>query len=190
MRGDVGFGWIVFFGFLIWVFQVLRAGGQAGPRRPPSTSRPNRLDATGSEAERLEELLRHLEGRLGQQGGVTRTKSAVVIKRPAPPAPRPRQRAASPARARAAESEESQSLEGPVDREAEAEAIERRRLAVIAARNQELTDADHAAFEVRVRADRDPGPGVGSGIVRPTARQLRDAFVWNEILGPPAGLRP
>jgi hypothetical protein len=186
MSADVGFGWIVFFGLLIWVFQVLRAGGQAGPRRPPSPPRPYRPDATQSEAQRLEQLLRHLEGRLGQEGGVTRTKSTVVIKRPAPPLPRARQRAASPARARAAESEEAQSLEVPVDREAEAEAIERRRLAAVAARSQELTDADHAAFEVRVRADRDPRPGVAP----PTTRQLRDAFVWNEILGPPAALRP
>jgi hypothetical protein len=98
-------------------------------------------------------------------------------------------RAGSPARPRAAESAESQSLEAPVDREAEAEVIEQRRMDAVAARNQELTDADHAAFEVRVRADRDPAPGVGPGILRPTARQLRDAFVWNEILGPPAALR-
>lgn len=185
MTTDVGFGWIVFFGLLIWVFQVLRAGGQAGTRRPPSPPRPYRPDATQTEAQRLEELLRHLEGRLGQEGGATRGKTTVVIKRPPPPPPRVRPRA-MPATPRTSE---SQSLEVPVDREAEAEAIERRRLEAVAARSQELTDADHAAFEVRVRADRDPAPGIGPGILRPTARQLRDAFVWNEILGPPAALR-
>jgi hypothetical protein len=189
MKADVGFGWIVFFGFLIWVFQVLRAGGQAGARRPPSSPRPNRPDATQREAQRLEELLRHLEGRLGQEGGATRGKSTVVIKRPTPAPARARPRT-MPAKPRTVDSDESQSLEAPVDREAEAEVIERRRLEAVAARNQELTDADHAAFEVRVRADHDPTPGVGPGILRPTARQLRDAFVWNEILGPPAGLRP
>jgi hypothetical protein len=75
-----------------------------------------------------------------------------------------------------------------VDREAEAEALERRRLAAVAAREEALSDADHAAFEIRVRADRELD-AVAAPIRRLNARQLRDAFVWNEILGPPAALR-
>jgi hypothetical protein len=47
------------------------------------------------------------------------------------------------------------SLEAPVDREADAERIEQRRLAAVEARN----------------------------------RELRDAFVWTEILGQPVAFR-
>jgi hypothetical protein len=188
MRADIGFGWIVLFGFLVWVFQLLRAGSQAGTRRPPPTPRPYRPDATQNEGQRLEELIRHLEGRLEQQGGAARGKSTVVIKRPAPAQPRTRPRPAAPARPRVAESGEGESLEAPVDREAEAEALERRRLVAVAARGEALTDADHAAFEARVRADREPD-AAAAPIHRLNVRELRDAFVWNEILGPPAGLR-
>lgn len=190
MRADISFGWIVFFGFLVWVFQVLRAGTKGWTRRGPSVPapRPYRPDATQSEGQRLEELIRHLEGRLDQQTGTAGGKSTAVVKRPAPAQPRARPRPAAP-KPRIAESAEGGSLEAPVDREAEAEALERRRLAAVAAREEALTDADHAAFEVRVRADREPD-AAAAPIRRLDARQLRDAFVWNEILGPPAGLRP
>jgi hypothetical protein len=57
-------------------------------------------------------------------------------------------------------------LETPVDREAEAEGIEQRRLAAAEAKNREL--------------------GVAR---RLTSRELRDAFVWTEILGPPVAFR-
>jgi hypothetical protein len=75
-----------------------------------------------------------------------------------------------------------------VDREAEAEAIERRRLQAVAARNQELTDADHAAFEARIREE-DAAARARTVARRLTPRQLREAFVWNEILGAPMALR-
>ncbi len=187
MSADIGFGWVVLFGFLAWLFQLLRAGGQAGTRRPPPPPRPYRPDATQSEGQRLEELIRHLEGRLEQQGGTPGGKSAVVIKRPAPAQLRGRPRPAA-AKPRVAESAEGGSLEAPVDREAEAEALERHRRAAVAARGEALTDADHAAFEARVRADREPDTAAAP-VRRLNVRQLRDAFVWNEILGPPAALR-
>ena len=189
MNADIGFGWIVFFGFLVWVFQVLRAGTQGGTRRSPSAPapRPYRPDATRSEGERLEELIRHLEGRLDRQTGTAGGKSTVVVKRPTPAQPRARPRPAA-ATPRTAEPVEGRSLEAPVDREAEAEALEHRRLAAVAAREEALSDADHAAFEIRVRADREPD-AVAAPIRRLNARQIRDAFVWNEILGPPAALR-
>ena len=189
MRADLGFGWIVFAGFLLWVLQVLRTGGQGTVRRGPQAPlpRPPRPDASQREGERLEELLRGLQGRLEQGGAGTRGKTTIVIKRPVP-APGPVHQRPKPARSRAAEPEEAASLEAPVDREAEAEAIERRRLEAVAARSQELTDADHAAFEARIREE-DAAARARTTARRLTAGQLREAFVWNEILGPPVALR-
>jgi hypothetical protein len=197
MRADIGFGWIVFLGFLLWVLQVLRAGSRGTVRRgaPPPMPGPQRPDASQREGEQLEEMLRQLQGRLGQARGeagtgtATRGNTTIVVKRPAPvPGPvRPR----TPARPRPAgptEAPEGASLEVPVDREAEAEALERHRLEAVAARNRELTDADHAAFEARMRQE-DAAPRARTAARRLTPRQLREAFVWNEILGPPMGLR-
>ncbi len=189
MRADIGFGWIAFAGFLFWVLQVLRTGGQGTVRRGPQAPmpRPPRPDASQREGERLEELLRGLQGRLEQAGAGTRGKTTIVIKRPAPVSGPARQRP-KPARSRAAEPEEGASLEAPVDREAEAEALERRRLEAVATRNEELTDADHAAFEARIREED------GAARTRTTARrltpgQLREAFVWSEILAAPVALK-
>lgn len=196
MRADIGFGWIVFAGFLLWVLQVLRAGSRGTVRRgpPPPLPRPSRPDASQREGEQLEALLRQLEGRLGQTGAGTRGKATVVVRRPAAPAPaapapapaRPRPK---PARPKAPAGEAPTSLEVPVDREAEAEAIERRRLEAVAARNQELTDADHAAFEARMRQEDAAAALAATAARRLTPGQLREAFVWNEILGPPVALR-
>ena len=64
MRADIGFGWIVFAGFLLWVLQVLRAGGggQGTVRRGPQAPLPRvpRPDASQREGEQLEEMLRQL----------------------------------------------------------------------------------------------------------------------------------
>jgi hypothetical protein len=189
MNADIGFGWIVFVGFLFWLLQVLRAGatGGSGRRPAPPPSHPPRPDATQGEGEQLEQLLRHLEGRLGQ--GVPeprpRPKTTVVVRRPAPPQ-RPRAQPAAPRRD--AGQPEGVSLEAPVDREAEAEAIERRRDAAVAARSQALTDADHAVFEARIDADR-AAAAANAPAGSLTPHRLREAVVWSEILGLPAGLR-
>ena len=192
MRADIGFGWIAFAGFLFWVLQVLRTGGQGTVRRGPQAPmpRPPRPDASQREGERLEELLRGLQGRLEQAGAGTRGKTTIVIKRPAPVSGPARQRPkpARPRPAEAAEPSEGASLEAPVDREAEAEALERRRLEAVAARNEELTDADHAAFEARIREE-DAAARTRTTARRLTPGQLREAFVWSEILGAPVALK-
>ncbi len=169
MRADIGFGWIVFVGFLLWVLQVLRAGGRGERSAGAPAPRPHRPDATQREGEQLEELLRQLQGRLGGPEARTPGKTRVLVKRSAPARP-----------------PEAVSLEAPVDREAEAEGIEQRRFAALEARNRELGDADHAAFEARIRTEGGPAAAVAR---RLTSRELRDAFVWTEILGPPVAFR-
>jgi hypothetical protein len=169
VRADIGFGWIVFVGFLLWVLQVLRAGGRGERGAGAAAPRPHRPDATQREGEQLEELLRQLQGRLGRPEARTPGKTNVLVKRPAP-----------------ARQQEAVSLEAPVDREADAERIEQRRLAAVEARNRELGDTDHAAFEARIRTEGGPAAVAAR---RLTSGELRDAFVWTEILGQPVAFR-
>ncbi len=71
-----------------------------------------------------------------------------------------------------------------VDRDDQAEAVEAGRVAAAAARGGSVTRADHAAFDQRIRVE----PADHTAVKGFTAKQLRDAVVWREILGPPKGL--
>ena len=54
----------------------------------------------------------------------------------------------------------------------------------MAARNRALRSADHKAFDKRIR-EAAPEQKVER---RYTAKSMRDAFIWREILGPPKAL--
>jgi hypothetical protein len=71
-----------------------------------------------------------------------------------------------------------------VDQDDAAEAIVARRISAAAARDKAVTQADHAAFDERIRKE-----VADKTAVRYTPQQLRDAIVWREILGPPVSLR-
>lgn len=71
-----------------------------------------------------------------------------------------------------------------VDTDDEAEVIVQQRLKAIQARNQQHMDADHHAFDQKIRAEGSAAPPA----LRFTTDRLREAFVWREILGPPKGL--
>lgn len=71
-----------------------------------------------------------------------------------------------------------------VDQDDQAGAIIQRRLDQAAARNREHRNTDHKAFDKRVReAAPESAPER-----RYTPAQMRDAFVWREILSPPKSL--
>jgi hypothetical protein len=72
-----------------------------------------------------------------------------------------------------------------VDQDDEAERIVARRIAAAEAQGKPLTKADHRAFDERIRQE----PADKTATRAYTARQLRDAVVWREILGPPVSLR-
>jgi hypothetical protein len=162
LRAD--FGWIILVAFVFWVLQVLRAGatgkgGRGGPIPGPPSGTP---EGTQREGVELERLLRHLERRLGEAGeraGPPRTK--VTIKRPAP--------GPSPATVEVAD---GRSLEVAEDRTLAA-AIDRQRL---------IPTAASQAPPSRATSGSAAAPAV-------SARQLRDAVLWQEILGPPKGLQ-
>ncbi len=197
----LGLGWLV--------LNAIRKAGSAPPggRRPPERPRETTLpgsagrnrtasagaDSTQREGLRLEELFREL-------GRTLEEASAPADRTPAnrAPADRAPQRKLPPAE----EEEELESLEiVPEVRSLEtapvrvqrveivqddlAEQTVARRLKAAQAHSAPRTRADHRAFDARAQqevADKTATRGY-------TARQLRDAVVWREILGPPVALR-
>ena len=164
LRAD--FGWVIFVAFLFWIFRVLQAGARTSGRGkappPPMPSGPPR--GTQREGSELEELFRQLQGRLGgRSGGKVEARSKIVVKRQAPARPAPVKPVPT--------GETAVSLEEGFDQEGDAEAPERTRLAAATARGSAPPPPSQAAV---------------SGL---TSRQLRDAVVWQEILGPPKGLQ-
>ncbi len=193
----LGLGWLV--------LNAIRKAGSAPPggKRPPEGPRSTALpgspgtkrtsvapgaDSTQREGLRLEELFREL-------GRTLEEASAPADRAPANRAP---QRKLPPAE----EEEELESLEiVPEVRSLEtapvrvqrveivqddlAEQTVARRLKAAQAHSAPRTRPDHRAFDARAQqevADK-------TATRRYTARQLRDAVVWREILGPPVGLR-
>jgi hypothetical protein len=72
-----------------------------------------------------------------------------------------------------------------VDQDEGAEATIRRRLQETEARTRSFSESDHRSFHQKLK-DSEAVQPVES--VRLTAAQLRQAFVWREILGPPKAL--
>ena len=72
-----------------------------------------------------------------------------------------------------------------VDRDDEAGEFETRRIQAAAARDHARTKADHVAFDQRIRQEVADQTATRTY----TAKQLRDAMVWREVLGPPVSLR-
>ena len=199
----IGFGWLV--------FNAIRKAGSkppappgTPPRRPPAAStrpparpgprqlpgpRPRTIspitgaDATQREGSRLETLLRELGRTLDQAAGPT----GRAPDRSLPSAEEVEERESLEV------SPEVQSLETAprraarveVDRDDEAEQVAARRLAAAEAQGKPLTRAEHLAFDARIRQE----PADKTATRGYTVRQLRDAVVWREILGPPVSLR-
>ena len=160
--------------------------GGTGPTtvrtRPPSAGAPP-PDATQREGAQLERLLRDL-GRTLDQASVPGGRASA---RQLPPAGQVAGRG-SPT-----ESQEGRSLEvepargerAVVDQDEEGERVVQQRLAAAEANLAPLSDADHQAFEQRIRAE----PADKTATRAYTVQRLREAIVWREILGPPVSLR-
>jgi hypothetical protein len=171
---------------------------RAGPpgRFPPVPHEPGSLDATQQEGSRLEMILRHLERALDEGSA----EQPITLS----PPPTEAGRSTSwtiPSQPEQEEIEERESLEFEpeivsletevrrqprlrVDQDHDAEQIEVRRISAAAARDKATTKADHREFDQRIHQEPADKTAVGY-----TARQLRDAVVWREILGPPVSLR-
>lgn len=188
------FGGILLLGLLWFVFNLLTKKRETGAPRPRQRPEPGRRvvvrvpgssemsDPTQREGSRLEMLLREMERALDQASGPV----------------------GRPASTRLPDEEEVEELDSlevapevesletdvrrpqrvAVDRDDEAEGVEVRRVAAAAARGGSLTWADHAALDLRIRAE----PADHTAVRGYSAKQLRDAVLWREILGPPKGL--
>ncbi|MGH7517124.1 MAG: hypothetical protein ACREOC_06605 [Gemmatimonadales bacterium] len=208
MDGD--FPWILGAALLLWLFNLI--GGRKGtkverPQQPgvPRTPRPappraeagsRRPDATQTEGGQLDELLRALERRLDPTTQPAPSKPARSQTRRGPlgrPASVPLPTAEEVEERESLESEPVvvESLEGEVRRPvrvtrdwlAQAEAREQARQAQVQARDDERHKSRHASFDKRIRAQ----PVTAAPARRLTTAQMRQAFIWGEILGRPKG---
>jgi hypothetical protein len=192
----LGIGWLV--------LNAIRKAGSQPPKKPgtapprPSGSRlpagrpqvrvrtlpaPGGIDATQREGARLEQLLRELGRTLDQASGPIGRAPDLRL----PPAEEVEERDSLEV------APEVESLEvaprraarTDVDQDDEAERIAARRIAAAEANAAPRTRADHKAFDARIRQE----PADKTATRGYTAKQLREAVVWREILGPPVSLR-
>jgi len=206
-------GPLVVLGLMWVVLNALRKGGSrpgSGTGKPQS-SRPSAarlpggarptgaptqlsgagpaLDATQREGSQLEHLLRELGRTLDQVGQQSKRPTARTL---------PPSRTQLPGKpARNTESlvplSEGQSLEvdaaraeRPVeDLDDEAERVVEQRRAAAEANLRPLSEADHRVFDERIRQEASDKTAVRAF----TPKQLREAVIWREILGPPVSLR-
>jgi hypothetical protein len=75
------------------------------------------------------------------------------------------------------------------DQDDEAIRLVEQRRREVEAREGEISDAEYAAFEQKARQDTAAVAPHDRKRSRYTAQQLRAAFIWLEILGPPVALR-
>jgi|1185.fasta_scaffold61101_2 hypothetical protein len=179
-----------FNGFLVigalWFVLTLitRAKGKVSRSRqpgPPSYSRPTALpsrpDPTQQEGLRLQMVLGDLRRALEEAGQAASSSEEPIARS------RQSQRSDSLEMDSEVRSMEREREREPVDLDDEAAGIEAGRIQAAAARNAgRKSEAKQPTAPVQQPADHTSASGY-------SARQLRDAVVWREILGPPLGLR-
>ena len=160
-------GWVAL--AVLWALvNLMTKGKQKSGPRPRAPQLPPLPDATQQEGSRLELVLRQFERAL-EEG--------------APAIEDRRLRAADP-EVMNLETEVRREVRRQVDQDEGAEDIEARRISAASARDKATTKLDHAAFDKRIRQE-----AADKTATRYTARQLRDAMVWREILDSPVSLR-
>jgi hypothetical protein len=152
------------------------------PRPPRPTPLPHGMDPTQQEGSKLELVLREFQRALETVGEQSRPSVTS----------RPRYEDVGEGRSLEVEPEVASLETGVsrkgrmrVDQDDEAEQIEVRRIKAAAARDVARSPADHSTFDKRISQE----PSDHTAAKGYTPKQLRDAMVWREILGPPISLR-
>ena len=160
------------------------------PRREPLETGQSLPDATQSEGSRLERILRQVERAMEE--------AEAAPTRPAPQLPQRDEQVLYDDE----DVEERQSLETEPEvvsleevvhrprrqeytQDEGAERLVEKRISAAALRDTARTRADHIEFDREIRKE----PAEHTGTVGYTTKQLREAIVWREILGPPVSER-
>ena len=175
LRAD--FGWVILVAFVFWVLQMVRAGatGKSGRAGPHPGSPPGNPGGTQREGVELEQLLRHLERRLGEAGEqVGQGRPKVTVRRPVPTQPVPVTGRREPPGRLSIETapDEGASLETEASLTTEGSLVRVR-----------------PRMQFSLPAPNETPVGRATAATAVTTRQLRDAVLWQEILGPPKGLQ-
>lgn len=175
---------------VLWVLMNLLTGKKKAP--PPSPPRsdplhpasPSLPDATQREGSRLEMVLRQFEraleeaetGPLGRQARLPLPDDEDVEER---------QSLETEPEVVSLEQEVRRPSRREYTQDADAEQLVQKRIRAAASRDNTRTKADHLEFDQRIRQE------AAEHTAAPlySAKQLRDAIVWREILGPPVSER-
>jgi hypothetical protein len=173
---------------VLWVLMNLFAGRKKTPPPPSEPGQPYQPDqsppdATQQEGSRLEMVLREFQRSL--------ENAEVSVRRHAgDPLPddedvEERQSLESEPEIVSLEEEVRRPSRREYTQDADAEQLVQRRITAASARDTARTKADHVQFDDRIRKE----PSDQTSTRGYTAKQLRDAVVWREILGPPVSER-
>ena len=157
---------------------------------PPTTANRGRVDPTQREGSALERMLRQFGAELEQLEGGQRGPMGRDAQVELPPAEEVEEREILDKPVRRVE--RTPVVRTPrriVSRDAEAEAVVRRRLAVAEEHSRALTLADHRAFDAKIRQAPAKVRSKTRSKTFVSAEQIRQAIVWREVLGPPLALR-
>ena len=194
----VDLGLLVVVGLMWLVLNAIRKAGSLPPGKPRTPPRPTGTtprprprslptttgaDATQREGKRLEDLLRDLGRTLEQASGPAGRKPDRRLQ-PAEEVEERESLEITP-EAHSLETDSRRAERAVVDQDDEAEKVVARRIVAAEANAAPRTRAEHQAFDARIR--REPADKTATRAY--TAKQLRDAVVWREILGPPVSLR-
>ena len=152
------------------------------PRREPSPTGQSLPDATQREGSRLEQVLRQFERALEEATPAGRQNRMEL---PDDEDVEDRESLETDPTVVSLEQEVTRVPRQEYSHDHEAEKLVQKRITTAAARDRVRTKADHLEFDQRIRQE--PAEHTATGGYN--TKQLRDAVVWREILGPPVSER-
>ena len=172
----------------LWVLMNLLSGRKKAPppdsepreHLPPDYSPP---DATQREGSRLEMVLREFQRSLENAEVSVRRHAGEPL--PDDEEVEERQSLEREPEIVSLEQEVRRPSRREFTQDADVEQLVQRRITAAAARDTARSKADHIQFDERIRKE----PADQTSTRGYTAKQLRDAVVWREILGPPVSER-
>ncbi len=174
---------------VLWFLINLLAGGKKKSPPPPRVPQREPLppvphsspDATQREGSRLEMVLREL-GRTLEEAGVERPEGMEL---PDDKDVEERESLETEPEVVSLEQEVRRAPRQAYTQDQDAERLVRKRITTAAARDTARSRAEHLEFDRQIRQE----PADHTAVTGYTAKQLRDAIVWREILGPPVSER-